>query len=62
MSKEHVRHKHHVVKSEERRCSNCAHAHKIEDEYDKVYECDAEVYDIKFLTCFVPREEQKTEE
>lgn len=40
------------------RCSNCIHAHKIDDEYDKAYECDAEEYDIENLTCFVPKEEK----
>ena len=45
------------IKNEEPRCSNCIHAHKIEDEYDKVYMCDAEEYDTKHLTCFVPKEE-----
>lgn len=54
-----VYHEHLTAKSEERRCSNCVHAHKIDDEYEKMYECDAEVYDIKDLTCFVPREENK---
>ena len=37
-----------------RTCGKCAHAHKIGD---KEYECDAEVYDIDTLSCFVPREE-----
>ena len=45
------------IKNDEIRCSNCIHAHKVEDEYDKVYECSAEEYDIKNLTCFVPKEE-----
>lgn len=37
------------------KCVNCIHSHRIEDdEYDKVYECDADVYDITNLTCFVP--------
>ena len=48
-----------AVKNDEHNCSNCVHAHKIEDEYDKVYECDAEVYDPRFLTCFVPREKSE---
>ena len=43
------------VKEDERRCCNCIHAHKIDDEYDKVYECDAEKYDVENLTCFVPK-------
>ena len=34
-------------------CKNCAHAHHIED---NVYECDAEVYDIDTLSCFIPKE------
>lgn len=39
------------------KCSNCVHSRKIEDdEYDKTYSCDAEVYDIDNLTCFVPRD------
>jgi hypothetical protein len=45
------------VKTDERRCSNCINAHKIDDEYDKMYACDAEEYDIEHLTCFVPKEE-----
>lgn len=44
--------------SYERKCSNCIHAHKLDDEYDKVYECDADVFDIKNLSCFVPKEEK----
>lgn len=57
-----ITHKHPIKKkSPERTCPNCIHAHKVEDEYDKTYECDAEVYDIRHLTCFVPREEQTTE-
>lgn len=46
-----------LIKTDERRCSSCIHAHKIDDEYDKVYECDAEDYDIEHLTCFVAKEE-----
>ncbi len=39
------------------KCSECKHSHKIEDaEYDKVYECDAEKYDIVHYTCFEPKE------
>lgn len=45
------------IKRDERRCSGCIHAHKMDDEYDKTYECDAEEYDIEHLTCFVPKEE-----
>ncbi len=40
-------------------CRNCTHAHKVDDgvyEYDKVYECDAEVYDTKNLSCFTPKD------
>lgn len=33
-------------------CKNCEHAHKV-DEIQ--YDCDADVYDIDNLTCFVPR-------
>lgn len=40
------------------RCSKCIHAHKIDDECDNVYECDAEEYDLENLTCFVPKEEK----
>ena len=44
---------------EEKSCSMCIHSHKVEgDEYDKVYECDAEEYDIDTHSCFVPREEK----
>lgn len=45
------------VYRKERKCSKCTHAHKVDDEYDKVYECDAEEYDIERLTCFVPKKE-----
>lgn len=45
--------KQHHEKSEERRCSNCNHAHKVDD---ITYECDAETYDIDSKTCFVPKE------
>lgn len=38
---------------DERRCSACAHARRIDD---ITYECDAQKYDIDNLTCFVPRE------
>ena len=34
-------------------CHNCAHAKHIED---NVYKCDAEVYDIDTLSCFVPKD------
>lgn len=49
-----VKHKHHPVKDSERQCNKCVHAHLI-DTNPNTYECDAEVYDIRFLTCFVPR-------
>lgn len=35
------------------KCRNCVHAHKIDD---ITYECDAEVYDIDTLSCFIPKE------
>lgn len=47
------------IQKDERRCTNCIHAHKVPDEYDRVYECDAVEYDIEHLTCFVPKEETK---
>ena len=34
-------------------CRNCVHAHKVDD---ITYECDAEVYDIDTLSCFIPKE------
>lgn len=40
-------------RKERKECKNCAHAHKVDD---IVYECDAEVYDIDTLSCFVPKE------
>lgn len=48
-------HKHAAEKSEERTCSNCAHAERVGEQ---TLLCDAEVYDTKFLTCFCPREEE----
>lgn len=36
-------------------CVNCKHAHKVAEHE---WECDAENYDIKNLTCFVPRDEE----
>lgn len=44
-----------MSKCNEKRCSACIHAHKIDD---IVYECDAVEYDIDNLTCFVPKEAQ----
>lgn len=44
------------MKYERIKCSECIHAHKIEDEYDKVYECDAEEYDIETFSCFEEKE------
>lgn len=35
-------------------CVDCAHAHKVAEHE---WECDAEQFDIKEKTCFVPREE-----
>lgn len=43
-------------------CRNCAHANKLDDIThankldDITYECDADVYDIDTLSCFVPKE------
>ena len=34
-------------------CTKCIHAHKIAEH---TYECDAEVYDIKTLSCYEPKE------
>lgn len=34
-------------------CNSCAHAKHIED---NVYECDADIYDIDTLSCFIPKE------
>lgn len=47
------------IKNCEVKCSNCIHAHKLDDEYDKMYECDADEYDIENLTCFVPKEDNE---
>lgn len=42
------------------KCSDCIHSHKVEDsEYEKIYECDAEVYDIDNKTCFAPKNSEK---
>lgn len=38
---------------EHKTCKNCARAHKVDDIQ---YECDAEVYDIDTLSCFIPKE------
>lgn len=40
--------------TDNRRCSNCIHAHKVDD---ITYECDEVEYDINEKTCFVPKEE-----
>ena len=57
MSNEAIHHKHPLPKKDlSRDCTKCIHAKKIDDH---TYECDAELYDIKMLTCFVPREEEK---
>lgn len=40
------------MKNTERNCRDCAHAHKIAG---RMYECDAEEYDIEKLTCFKQR-------
>lgn len=56
MSNEAIHHKHPLPKKDlSRDCTKCIHAKKIDDH---TYECDAELYDIKMLTCFVPREEE----
>jgi hypothetical protein len=40
-----------------RKCANCNHSSKIVDDgYGATYYCDAEVYDIDNLTCFVPKD------
>lgn len=41
--------------SEERSCSQCIHAHKVDD---ITYECDATEYDIDNMTCFVAKKEE----
>lgn len=43
-----------LICSDDRRCSNCIHAHKVDD---ITYECDEVEYDINEKTCFVPKEE-----
>ena len=53
-----IKHKHAAIKSEERTCSNCIHANRVDE---ITLECDAEVYDVKHLTCFEAREEKTTE-
>ena len=39
----------------ERDCTKCKHAKQVADHE---WECDAELYDIRTLTCFVPRDEE----
>jgi hypothetical protein len=39
---------------ENKTCKNCVHANKVDD---ITYECDAEVYDIDTLSCFIPKEQ-----
>lgn len=53
-----VKHKHQPIMSEERKCSGCIHAHRIDE---NTLECDAKVFDIKFLTCFVSRSRHAVE-
>ena len=43
------------AKNEMRNCTRCEHARQIAPHE---WECDAVVYDIKGLTCFVERKEQ----
>lgn len=39
------------------KCLHCVYSRKVEDaEYDKTYECLAEIYDIDRKTCFVPKD------
>lgn len=45
-----VKQRHQPILSDERQCVNCAHAHRIDE---TTLECDAEVFDTRFLTCFV---------
>lgn len=47
-----------MSKCEERKCSECNHAHRIDD---ITYECDAVEYDIDNKTCFVPKEAESTD-
>lgn len=48
-----IKHKKQPVMSPERNCANCIHAHRLDE---MTLECDAEVFDTKFLSCFVARE------
>ena len=48
-----------MSKCEERKCSACIHAHRIDD---ITYECDAEEYDIDNKTCFVPKAEESPDQ
>lgn len=55
-----IRHKHPIhAKSPDRDCTKCAHAKQIAPHE---WECDAIVYDLKFLTCFVERENENGEQ
>ena len=57
MDKDHVRHKHPMPKKDiSRDCTKCAHAKKVADHE---WECDAVLYDLRKLTCFVPRNEEQ---
>lgn len=38
--------------TEQIKCSNCKHSHKVDD---ITYKCDAKEYDIDTLSCFVPK-------
>ncbi len=57
MSKDHVNHKHPLPRKDlSRDCTKCEHAKKVADHE---WECDAELYDLRMLTCFVPRKEEQ---
>lgn len=47
-----------MSKYEERKCSECIHAHRTDD---ITYECDAVEYDIDKKTCFVSKKADSTE-
>lgn len=56
MGKESVVHKYPLPEKDlNRDCAKCMHAKKV-GEHE--WECDAVLYDIKMLTCFVPRDEK----
>lgn len=57
--KDSIHHKYPIYENPERDCTKCDHARQIAPHE---WECDAVVYDIKGLTCFVERKNENGEQ